>query len=53
MLQKIFGAVIFLVGILIVILFPDMARYQSAGMATAGVIVGLALIAAGVYLMKT
>jgi len=53
MLQKIFGAISFLVGVLIVILFPDLTRYQPASMAAAGVIVGFGLIGFGIYLMKT
>jgi len=51
MLEKIFGVISFLLGVLIVILFPDMTRYQPASIAAAGVIVGFGLIAFGVYLL--
>jgi hypothetical protein len=53
MLNKIAGAGAFLLGLLIVIGFPDMTRYQPEGMGRAGIIIGLILIVAGIYLMKT
>ena len=53
MLQKIFGGISFLIGVLMVIFFPDMLRYQPGSMAAGGVVIGFGLIAAGIYLMKT
>jgi hypothetical protein len=53
MWNKILGAGVFLLGLLIVIHFPDIARYQPESMGRAGIIIGLILIVAGLYLMKT
>jgi len=53
MLNKILGAGSFLLGLLIVICFPGIPRYQPEEMGRAGIIVGLVLIIAGLYLMKT
>lgn len=53
MLEKIAGVISLLLGILIVIFFPDISKYQAEGIAVGGVIVGLGLIALGIYLLKT
>jgi hypothetical protein len=53
MIEKIAGAISFLLGILILIFFPDITKYQPESMATAGIIVGFGLIALGIYLLKT
>jgi hypothetical protein len=53
MLNKILGAGVFLLGLLIIIRFPDITRYQPEGMGKAGIIIGLILTLAGLYLMKT
>jgi hypothetical protein len=53
MLNQILGAGSFLLGLLIVIGFPSMTRYQPEGMGRAGIIIGLILIVVGLFLMKT
>ena len=53
MWNKIAGAGAFLLGLLIVIGFPGMTRYQPEAMGRAGILIGLILIIAGLYLMKT
>jgi hypothetical protein len=53
MLSKILGAGSFLLGLLIIIHFPDITRYQPESMGRAGILIGLILIAIGLYLMKT
>lgn len=53
MVKQIIGAVSFFVGLLIVIGFPWIKDYQPEEMAKAGIVIGIALIAIGIYLMKT
>jgi hypothetical protein len=53
MLNKIVGGGTFLLGLLIVICFPSIIRYQPEGMGRAGIVIGLILIAVGLLLMKT
>ncbi|MEM7821763.1 MAG: hypothetical protein QXX38_03065 [Candidatus Aenigmatarchaeota archaeon] len=53
MLNKIIGACLFSVGLLIVIGFPDITRYQPESMGRAGIILGLVLIILGLFLMKS
>jgi len=53
MWEKILGGISFLLGLLILIFFPDMLDYQSPGMGTAGAVVGLGLLVLGIYLLKT
>ncbi|MEM5836717.1 MAG: hypothetical protein QW451_00760 [Candidatus Aenigmatarchaeota archaeon] len=53
MWSKILGILSFVSGILIVMLFPDIVRYQPEKMGVTGVFIGFALIAFGLYLLKT
>lgn len=53
MLNKIFGAASFLLGVLILIFFPDIKDYQPDEIGVAGIVIGFALIALGIYLLKT
>jgi hypothetical protein len=53
MLNKIGGAISFLLGVLILIFFPDILDYQDEKIATTGVIIAFGLIALGIYLLKT
>jgi multisubunit Na+/H+ antiporter MnhG subunit len=50
MWNKLLGAISFLLGVLIVIFFPDITRYQAESMGMTGIIFGFGLIALGVYL---
>lgn len=53
MWNKIFGILSFVSGILMVIFFPDIVRYQPEKIGATGVFIGFALIALGLYLLKT
>jgi hypothetical protein len=53
MLNKIFGAISFLLGILLVIFFPDIIDYQPEEIGVTGIFIGFGLIAFGIYLLKT
>jgi len=48
---KIAGAISFIFGLLIVILFPVSRYSQPDRMALGGILIGLALMGAGVYLI--
>ena len=52
MITKIAGAASFAIGLLIVIGFPWVSQYQEEKLARAGVLLGLFLIAVGLFLMK-
>ncbi|MEM5879236.1 MAG: hypothetical protein QXU74_01960 [Candidatus Aenigmatarchaeota archaeon] len=53
MLNKIFGVISFLLGLLVLIFFPDIKDYQPDQIGIAGIIIGFGLIAFGIYLLKT
>ncbi|MEM5853726.1 MAG: hypothetical protein QXG39_02665 [Candidatus Aenigmatarchaeota archaeon] len=53
MLNKLLGVLSFVVGLIIVILFPDMRDYQPDAIAFTGVAFGIGLIVLGIYLLKT
>jgi hypothetical protein len=53
MMNKIFGAISFFVGLLIVLFFPDIREYQPEEISFTGVVIGFGLIALGIYLLKT
>lgn len=53
MIRQLLGAVSFFIGLLIVIGFPFMKDYQPESMGRAGVVLGIALVGIGIYLMKT
>jgi len=52
MITKIAGTASFVIGLLIVIGFPWVSQYQEARLARAGILLGLLLIAVGLFLMK-
>jgi len=53
MLRKAIGAVSFFAGLLLIIAFPWIREYQEEKFSRAGVLLGIALVALGLYLMKT
>lgn len=53
MIKKILGAISFFTGLLIIIGFPWIRDYQPEEMARAGILIGVILVAIGLYLMKT
>jgi len=59
-MNRIIGAILFLTGLLLTILYPDLTRYQSPWrggprdvMGYGGIVIGIALIVIGIYLMKS
>jgi hypothetical protein len=52
-MNKIFGAISFFVGLLMVLFFPDITDYQPEAISFTGVVIGFGLIAFGIYLLKT
>jgi hypothetical protein len=53
MMNKIFGAISFLLGLLMILFFPDIRDYQPEAISFTGVVIGFGLIALGIYLLKT
>jgi len=51
LLSKIIGGIVFVVGLLIVILFPSMRDYQPDRMGQTGVIFGFAMMGVGALLV--
>jgi preprotein translocase subunit Sec61beta len=52
MLNQIIGACCFVTGLLILIGFPYILRYQPEAMGRAGIFIGILLIIIGIILMK-
>jgi len=50
-LSKIFGTLLFVFGLLMAILFPMSRYYQPDRMSFSGILIGLGLMGAGVYLI--
>jgi hypothetical protein len=53
MMNKIFGAISFFLGLLMILFFPDIRDYQPEAIGFAGIAIGFGLIALGIYLLKT
>jgi len=51
LLSKIIGGVVFLIGLLVTILFPSIQDYQPDRMAFTGILTGIALMGAGIFLL--
>ena len=52
MISKIVGGLFILTGLFIVLGFPSIIHFQPERMGRAGVVIGIALIALGLFLMK-
>jgi len=50
-LKKILGGICLLLGLSIVIFFPSEKEYQPEEMSISGVVIGIALIGIGLYLL--
>lgn len=57
MVSKIIGGILFVIGLLITVGFPNikgpLGGYQPEGMGWVGIFLGLFLMAAGLYILKT
>lgn len=51
--RNIFGWVSVIMGVLFIISFPSVSKYMPDKFAHAGVLLGILLIALGIYLIKT
>ena len=52
MIRQIVGGICFFIGLLIVIGFPGITKYQPEAMGKTGIIIGIGLMIFGFYLMK-
>jgi hypothetical protein len=50
---KIIGGLLVIGGLLFVIVFPDIAVYQSKAFSKTGIIIGVFLILLGIYLLRS